>query len=220
MTEGLFTHLARADESDLSAAGKQIDIFDSFTDNLASMGVTFRLRHFLNSAGILRLAGRGGELVRAGITMYGLWPSPEVERDIIDIYPAMRIVSHIAYIKNVPEGTPVSYGGTFVSEHPMRIATIPTGYADGYPRSLSGCGDVLIRGRRAPILGRVCMDQFMVDVTHIPEAAEYDEVVLVGKDGDEEITFEEWQERSSLLNYELACHIGKRVPRRMQSEGL
>ena len=151
--------------------------------------------------------------MRAGITLYGLSPSEEVPKEILSLRPALSLKSHLVYVKEVEAGTPVSYGGTFVTDKKMRIATVPVGYGDGYPRSLSGKGEVLIRGRRAPILGRICMDQFMVDVSAIPGAAEGDEVTLIGKDGNEEITMEELGAVSGRFNYELACDLGKRIPR-------
>jgi alanine racemase len=152
------------------------------------------------------------DMARAGISIYGIYPSREVNREKVRLYPAMELKSHIVYIKTVETGTPVSYGGTFVAERPMRIATIPVGYGDGYPRSLSNKGFVLIRGRRAPIIGRVCMDQFMVDVTQI-DAELLDEVTLLGRDGDEAITLEELDRLSGRFPYEFVCDIGKRVPR-------
>ena len=147
--------------------------------------------------------------------MYGMWPSDEVPRDIIDLEPVMELVSHVVMVKEIEQGTPVSYGGTFVADKKMRVATIPVGYGDGYPRSLSNKGYVLIRGRRANILGRVCMDQFMVNVTDIPEICEGDEVILMGKDKTtgEEITAEFLGEESGRFNYELTCDINHRVPR-------
>lgn len=153
------------------------------------------------------------DVVRAGITLYGLWPSPEVARDIIDLRPVLSLKSHIVYLKEVEKGTPVSYGGTYVTSKKMRIATIPLGYGDGYPRGLSGKGYVLIRGKKAPILGRVCMDQFMVSVDDIPEAEMGDEVTLIGEDGGNRITIEELGNLSGRFNYEFACNLGKRIPR-------
>ncbi len=216
--EGIFTHFARADMTDKAYTHEQIKRFSDFCTLLSDGGVDFDIYHCENSAGIIRFPGANGmqrnlSMVRSGITTYGMWPSSEVEKDIVELFPVMRLVSHIAYIKEVPEGTPISYGGTFVTEKATRVATIPAGYADGVPRSLSNAGEVLIAGRRAKILGRVCMDQFMVDVTDIPEAKEHDEVVLIGSAGNDRITFEEWEQRTGLLNYELACHISARVPR-------
>ena len=151
--------------------------------------------------------------VRAGVILYGLYPSEDVEKEPVPLKPVMELKSHIAYIKTVEAGVQISYGGTFTTQRETRVATIPVGYADGYARGLSNKGSVLIRGKRAPILGRVCMDQFMVDVTDIPQAQELDEVVLLGRSGDEQITMEELGELSGRFNYEFACCISKRVPR-------
>lgn len=158
------------------------------------------------------------DMVRCGITTYGLWPSNDVDRHLIPLQPALSLHSHIAYIKEIPSGAAVSYGGTFVADHPMRIATIPVGYGDGYPRSLSNKGSVLIHGRRAPIIGRVCMDQLMVSLEEIPEAQEGDHVTLLGRDGDVEITAEELGDLSGRFNYELVCEINPRVPRLYSKE--
>ena len=211
---GIFTHFARADEADKSSAQAQLKTFTRFVAEVEeAFKITIPFKHCANSAGILELPESSFDLVRAGIALYGLWPSDEMKRDSIVLKPALSLYSHVVYIKEVPAGTPVSYGGTFVAGKPMRIATIPVGYGDGYPRSLSGIGYVLIRGRRAPILGRICMDQFMVDVTDIPEARMDDPVTLIGKDGPEEITLEELGRLSGRLHYELACDLGKRIPR-------
>ena len=148
-----------------------------------------------------------------------MYPSDEVEKDAVSLRPAMELISHVIYVKDVEEGTSISYGGTYVTPKPMRIATIPVGYGDGYPRSLSNKGYVLIHGKRAKILGRVCMDQFMVDVTDIPETTFMDRVVLIGRDGEEQITVEELAELSGRFNYEFVCCIGKRVPRTYISNG-
>lgn len=212
--EGIFTHFARADERDLSAARAQLSAFCSFVEEAEKLtGIVIPLKHCSNSAGILELPEANLSLARAGITLYGLSPSAEVPKERLSLQPALSLKSHLVYVKEVEAGTPVSYGGTFVTERKTRIATVPVGYGDGYPRSLSNKGRVLIRGRRAPILGRVCMDQFMVDVTAIPEAKEGDEVTLIGKDGIEELTVEELGEVSGRFNYELVCDLGKRIPR-------
>ena len=209
--EGAFTHFARADETDKQAAMRQMHRFADFCDAMEASGVHGFLRHCSNSAGILELPMANMDMVRAGITIYGIYPSDEVSREI-PLAPVMELKSHVVYIKMIEPGTAISYGGTFVAEHPMRIATIPVGYGDGYPRSLSNCGYVLIRGKKAPILGRVCMDQFMVDVTDI-EAELLDEVTLLGRDGDAEITVDELGALSNRFPYEFVCDIGKRVPR-------
>ncbi|HIX30142.1 MAG TPA: alanine racemase [Candidatus Blautia stercoravium] len=211
--EGIFTHFARADENDVFPAARQLEKFLKFLAGLEKAGVTFPLRHCSNSAGIIRMPDANLDAVRAGIILYGLYPSEEVEKEPVPLKAAMELKSHIAYIKTVEPGVEISYGGTFTTTEPTKVATIPVGYADGYSRGLSNKGSVLIRGRRAPILGRVCMDQFMVDVTHIPEAAELDEVTLLGKDGEDCITMEELGNLSGRFNYEFACCISKRVPR-------
>lgn len=211
--EGIFTHFARADESDITPAASQLEKFREFLTELEKAGVTFSLRHCSNSAGIIRMPDANLDAVRAGIILYGMYPSEEVEKEPVPLKAAMELKSHIAYIKTVEPGVEISYGGTFTTTEPTRVATIPVGYADGYARGLSNKGSVLIRGRRAPILGRVCMDQFMVDVTHIPEAEELDEVTLLGKDKEDCITMEELGELSGRFNYEFACCISKRVPR-------
>lgn len=210
--EGIFTHFARADETDKEPARRQAEKFDAFVKMLEERRVDIPLKSVSNSAGILELPEYHYDLVRAGITIYGIYPSDEVSRETVKLYPAMSLVSHISYIKEVESGTAVSYGGTYVTDRPTRIATVPVGYGDGYPRTLSGKGSVLIRGKRAPILGRVCMDQFMVDVTDI-EAEEGDRVTLLGKDGDEQIFVEELSELSGRFPYEFTCCISKRVPR-------
>lgn len=212
--EGIFTHFARADEADKTAAELQLAEFKSFLSLIKEKtGREIPVKHCSNSAGIIELPEANMDVVRAGIILYGLWPSEQVRKDIVCLTPALSLYSHIVYIKEIKEGTPVSYGGTFVAEHRMRIATIPVGYGDGYARGLSNKGFVLVRGKRVPVIGRVCMDQFMIDVTKIPEAVEGDQVTLIGQDGRERITMEELGEICGRFNYEFACDIGKRVPR-------
>lgn len=212
--EGIFTHFARADEADKSSANRQLTLFGHFLDRIKEKtGRQIPIRHCSNSAGILELPQANMDVVRAGITLYGLWPSNQVRKDIVMLTPVLSLYSTIVYIKEIEAGTGVSYGSTFVSEKRMRIATVPIGYGDGYPRGLSGKGFVLVRGKKAPILGRICMDQFMIDVTHIPEALEGDKVTLIGRDGQEQITMEQLGDISGRFNYEFACDIGRRVPR-------
>lgn len=217
--EGLFTHFARADEYDRSPAMVQLERYLKFAEMLEAAGIQIPVRHCSNSAGIIRVPEANLNVVRAGITIYGIYPSNEVERDIVKLEPAMELKSHITYVKEVGEGSAVSYGGTYVTEDRTRIATIPVGYADGYPRQLSNKGWVLIHGKRARILGRVCMDQFMVDVTDIPEAKVGDEVTLLGRDGEEFISIEEFGDLSGRFSYEFACDISKRVPRVYVKDG-
>ncbi len=213
MVEGIFTHFARADEADKSHTEKQLAEFGEMISMLEKRGVHIPLKHCLNSAGIVDLPEKGMDLVRAGIITYGLWPSDEVRRDRLPLQAALSLFTHVAYVKEVPAGRAISYGGTYVTKEPRKIATIPVGYADGYARGLSGKGDVLIHGKRAPVRGRICMDQFMVDVTEIPDVACGDKVTLIGRDGDECITMEEAGERSGRFNYEFVCGLSKRVPR-------
>ena len=211
--EGIFTHFSKADETDKSFTERQIKDFDQTVDELLSRGIKFPLIHAANSAGIIDFGTLSYPLVRAGIAMYGLYPSDEVDHTSVILKQALTLKSHVIMVKTIKEGASVSYGGTFTAPRDMRIATVPVGYGDGYPRSLSQKADVLIRGKRAPILGRVCMDQFMVDVSHIPDAAFLDPVTLIGKDGDEEITVDELALLSGRFNYEFVCDLNKRIPR-------
>ncbi len=211
--EGMFTHFAKADETDKTAAHRQFERYMHFAHRLEEAGVSVPLKHVSNSAALMELPDMNLNLVRAGISIYGIYPSDEVSRDSMKLIPAMSLRSHIVYVKEIAAGTQISYGGTFTAEHKMRIATVPVGYGDGYPRTLSNKASVLIHGKRARILGRICMDQFMVDVTDIPNAKELDEVILVGKQGEEEITVDELGTLSGRFSYEFVCDIGKRVPR-------
>lgn len=211
--EGIFTHFARADETDTTPARIQYEKFQEFLHVLEEEGLSIPMKHCSNSAGIIRMQEANLDAVRAGIILYGLYPSPEVEQEPVPLKPLMSLRSHIAYIKTVEPGVEISYGGIFTTTRKTRVATIPVGYADGYARGLSNKGSVLIHGKRAPILGRVCMDQFMVDVTDIPEARELDQVTLLGKDQEDCITMEELGNLSGRFNYEFACCISKRVPR-------
>ncbi len=211
--EGIFTHFARADEADIAPAVEQLEKFRSFTEHLKKRGIHIPMEHCSNSAGIIRLPQANLNAVRAGITIYGIYPSKEVERTAVRLLPAMELKSHVSFVKTLPEGRAISYGGTFVTKRDTVVATIPVGYADGYPRSLSNRGWVLIRGKKAPILGRVCMDQFMVDVTEIPGVHAGDSVTLMGKDGEEFLSVEELGDLSGRFSYEFICDISRRVPR-------
>lgn len=211
--EGVFTHFAKADETDKTSTKNQISQFVSMTEKLRERGVTFPYEHCANSAAIIDVEDARFDIVRAGISTYGLYPSEEVNQNAVHLKPALALKSHVAFVKEIEEGTPVSYGGTFVAEKKMKIATIPVGYGDGYPRSLSGKGYVLIRGKKANILGRICMDQFMVDVTDIEGVSFGDKVTLIGRDGNEAISVEKLSELSGRFNYEFICALGKRIPR-------
>lgn len=212
--EGIFTHFARADEKDKTSAKRQLAVFGDFIRKIEdTLDFTIPVKHCSNSAGILELPEANMDVVRAGITLYGLYPSGEVSRESVPLRPALSLYSHIVYIKTLKKGQSVSYGGTYTAAEDMRVATIPIGYGDGYPRSLSNKGYVLIHGKRAAILGRVCMDQFMVDVSEIPEAKEGDKVTLLGFCGNEQLSAELLGELSGRFNYELVCDLGKRIPR-------
>lgn len=217
--EGVFTHFAKADEDDKTFTMMQLEKFEWMTQRLEEEGVTFPYVHASNSAGIIDVRRADYNLVRAGIAIYGLYPSEEVDKEKVQLKPALSLKSHIAFVKDIPAGTPVSYGGDFVSEHQMRIATIPIGYGDGYPRSLSDTGYVLIRGKKAPIIGRICMDQFMVDVSDIPEVKFGDKVTLIGRNQEEYLPVEKLSELSGRFNYEFVCDLGKRIPRVYVQDG-
>lgn len=219
VTEGMFTHFARADEADKTSAREQLQAFLDFSQMVKEAGVFIPALHCANSAGIMDLKESHITAVRAGIILYGLYPSDQVQREALFLEPAMELKSFITYIKEIGPGAAVSYGGTFVADRPVRLATVSIGYGDGYPRSLSNKGEVLVHGTRARILGRICMDQLMIDVTGIPEAREGDEVTLLGRDGTEEITMEELADLSGRFHYEIPCLMGKRLPRVYVSGG-
>ncbi len=210
--EGIFTHFAASDSADKKAATMQLESFNSFNEKLASNGIDIKIKHCSNSAGIIDMPMANMNEVRAGIALYGMYPSDEVNKRAVMLRPALELKSHVIFVKDVPAGVGVSYGSTFITDKPMKIATIPLGYGDGYPRNLSNKGYVLIKGVKCRILGRVCMDQFMVDVTDL-DVKKSDVVTLVGKDGDESITVEELAALAGTFNYEFVCNLGKRIPR-------
>lgn len=216
--EGLFSHFATADCADLRRAQAQAELFDRFDAMLKARGVRVPIRHLDNSAGIMNF-DRHYEMVRAGIVTYGMYPSGEVSPALLALRPALQWFSRITHVKTLPPGREISYGGVYVTERETVVATIPVGYADGYRRSLSGKFHVLINGRKAPILGRVCMDQMMVDVTGIPDVQVGGRVTLVGRDGGAEITMEQISAAAGSFNYEFACGISRRVPRSYLSGG-
>ena len=210
--EGLFSHFATADCADLSRARAQAKLFDQFDTMLKDRRLHIPIRHLDNSAGLMNFPHHY-EMVRSGIVTYGLYPSSEVEPSLLPLRPALQWLSRVTHVKTLPEGCPISYGGTFVTNRPTVVATVPVGYADGYRRSLSGKFHVLIRGQKAPILGRICMDQMMVDVTDIPGVALDDRVTLVGWDGRHHISMERIAAAADSFNYEFVCGISRRVPR-------
>ena len=218
VTEGVFSHFATADCADLSRSRSQAQLFAGFCDMLKERGLEIPIRHMDNSAGLLNFDTHY-EMVRAGIVTYGMYPSEEVSADRLPLKPALQFLSKVTFVKTLPAGREISYGGTYVTTGETRVATVPVGYADGYRRSLSGKFYCLIHGQKAPILGRICMDQMMVDVTHIPQTQPGDRVTLVGTDGEETITMEQVAAAADSFNYEFVCGISRRVPRIYVSGG-
>lgn len=211
--EGMYTHFAKADENDKTFTEEQLKKYVWMKEKLEEKGVQFSICHCSNSAGIIDMPEANLDLVRAGISIYGLYPSDEVAKERVPLKPVMELISHVSHVKWVEKGTPVSYGGTYVTDRKTKIVTVPVGYGDGYPRSLSNKGYVLIQGKKAPILGRVCMDQFMVDATEIENVKFGDKVTLVGRDGDACLSVDTLADLSGRFNYEFVCDLGKRVPR-------
>jgi len=216
--EGLFSHYATADSFDLTRAKAQADRYAAFDKMLQDRGVEIKIRHLSNSAGSMNFANHY-DMTRAGIVLYGLYPSDEVDTSLLPLQPALRWCSRITHIKTLETGREIGYGGTFTTKKPTRVATVPVGYADGYKRTLSNKYYVLIRGKKAFLLGRVCMDQIMVDVTDIPDAEVGDTVTLIGRDGEEIISAEAFGEAAQSFNYEVVCSISRRVPRYYVRDG-
>lgn len=211
--DGIFTHFAASDETDKTSAEHQFKLFTDFTGRLEKEGIHFTYRHCANSAAVIDMPHVDLDMVRLGIAMYGMYPSDEVKKEKVELFPALDLKSHITMVKEIPAGEKVSYGGTFTTTRTTKLATVSVGYGDGYPRALSSKGYVLVRGQKAPIVGRVCMDQMMVDVTDIENVTRADIVTLIGKDGDAEITVEEIAALAGTFNYEFVCDLGKRIPR-------
>lgn len=210
---GIFTHFACADKKDKTSFRKQFDKYKYFVDLLEKEGIYIKTKHVANSASIIDLPETNLDMVRSGISTYGLYPSVEVNKENLVLEQAMSILTKVVYLKNLVPGVGIGYGSTFVTQRPTKVATIPVGYGDGYPRRLSNKGKVLINGKCAPIIGRICMDQFMVDVTDIEDVKTGDTVTLAGKDGDEFISIDEIADMAGTFNYEFTCDIGKRIPR-------
>lgn len=217
--DGIFTHFAASDENDKTFAHHQFALFMEFIENLEKEGIHFEYRHCANSAAVIDMPEANLDMVRLGIAMYGMYPSDEVKKEKVELYPALELKSHVTMVKEVPKGEKVSYGGTFTTQRNTKLATVSVGYGDGYPRALSSKGYVLIRGRKAPIVGRVCMDQMMVDVTDIDDVSRADIVTLIGKDGEKCITVEEIAALAGTFNYEFVCDLGKRIPRNYYRNG-
>jgi len=211
--EGLFSHFARADETDRSNTVNQLKRYMDFIDLLEKEQIYIPVKHLANSAGIIEFPEAYFNMVRCGIATYGIYPSDMVNQQDIKLIPAMEIKTHVIYVKEVEAGIGISYGATYITDKKTKIATIPVGYADGYSRNLSNFGKVIIHGQYAPIIGRICMDQFMVDVTNIDEVKQGDTVTLLGRDETAFISAEELAEWSHSFAYELVCTVGKRIPR-------
>lgn len=211
--EGVFTHFATSDEADFSFTQLQAERFISFRKMLEERKLLIKLYHAANSGAIMQHMDYKFNMVRAGIILYGLYPSDEVDRNSLNLMPVMKIHSRVAFVKTINKGDSISYGRTFVAEKEMRIATIPVGYADGYPRLLSNKGRVIINGKYAPIVGRICMDQFMVDVSDVENVEVGTKVILMGSDGECSVTADEIAALTGTINYEVVCSINKRVPR-------
>jgi len=211
-TEGLLSHYSMADEDEGNFTAGQWRAFEEALAAAEGMGVHFKYRHIANSAGLTAFSAYSGNLVRPGIMLYGSYPSPAFQ-DILRLKPVMTLKTQILHLKSVLPGTRLSYGGTFTTKRESLIATLPIGYADGYSRHLSNEGEVLIRGRRAPVVGKVCMDYILADVTDIPRVSAGDEVILLGRQVRERITAEEIAEKVGSISYEVLCLVGKRVPR-------
>ena len=207
-----FSHFATAEEEDQGFALAQIERFDAFCAALAARGVTAPQRTMANSAAILNFPQAHYELVRPGLALYGLYPAERL-RAKVELRPAMRIQAAISYLRRVPKGFTVSYGKRFVTERESLIGTLPAGYADGLPRALTGSARALVRGHSVPVVGTICMDQCMVDVTDVPDVREYDIATLVGEQGGERIALEEIARGSGTINYEAACRFGQRLPK-------
>ncbi len=210
--EGIFSHYATADGADLTSAKKQQTLFTRFAGMLAKRGIEIPIRHMNNSAGIINFPGQQ-DMVRSGIVQYGMYPSDEVDKALLPVKPVMEWIAKVVYVKKLPAGRQISYGGCYTTTRETLVATLPVGYADGYRRSLTDQGYVLIRGKKAPIIGRICMDQTMVDVTDIPGVQIGDNAVLIGRSGDEEITVDYLAQLTGTLNYEIICGISRRTPR-------
>lgn len=211
--EGIFSHMAAADDADKSYANLQLSRWKHVLDRLQEAGINVPLRHISNSAAVIDMPEHSFEMVRVGISLYGFYPSPDVEVGRVQLQPAMQLKSQVVNVKRVPAGEGISYGPTYFTTEEETIATVPIGYADGYSRRHSNSGEVIIHGRRVPVVGRVCMDQLMINVTGVPNVQVGDEVVLYGRQGDESITIDEIASKLGTISYEVVCALGKRVPR-------
>jgi alanine racemase len=216
--EGIYTHFAVADEQNPDFSLKQVELFEKLLSVIEKQGIDIREKHISNSAGALRYNQSWCDYVRLGIASYGMQPSKEFE--ITELRPVLSWYTTVSYVKRIKPGDSISYGRTYIAPTEKIVATIPVGYGDGYNRSLSNKGNVLVKGQKCPILGRVCMDQFVVDVSHLNKKPKPgDEVVLIGKQGENSISAEEIAGLLNTINYEVTCAITKRVPRIYKRKG-
>lgn len=213
VNEGIYTHFSSADDKNKDSTLEQLKRFNNFLNTLYKIGINIPIIHASNSAGIIDLPKHCFNTARAGISIYGLYPSEDVNKDAVILQPSLSLISHVIHIKDLDVGEGVGYGSTFITSRRSRVATIPIGYGDGYPRNLSNKGYVIINGKKAPIVGRVCMDHIMVDITDLENVENDNMVTLLGRDGNENITVEELSALAGTFNYEFVCNIGKRIPR-------
>ncbi len=217
--EGIFTHFAKADEKDKSFTREQFNKFDNMVKKLEEAGLEIPTKHVSNSASIIDLPEYNLDMVRAGVMLYGFYPSDEVNKEEINLKPAMTLKTRISHIKTVAKNTSISYGGIFVTDKESKIATIPIGYADGFTRLLTEKAEVYINGKRTKVVGKICMDQCMIDLTDIPDVKLNDEVVLFGYGKEGYPHVDEIAEKVGTINYEIVCMVGRRVPRVYLSDG-
>lgn len=220
VVEGFFTHFADAEDQDRSYTESQINLFKRISENCLEKGISFPTLHTANSAAAINYPLSRFNAIRLGLGMYGYYPAPNLRAGGVELKPALTLKSRVILVKKVPPGTAISYGCTYRTKKESLIATVPIGYADGYSRLKSNRGQILIRGERAPVVGRVCMDYLMADVSQIPGIHLGDETVIYGRQGKEEITLEEASERAGTISYELLCALGKRVPRCYFRDGM
>ncbi len=217
--KGIYTHFAAADHEDPAYTLEQIRRFDSLLNDLETERIRFQIRHAANSAGLIGFPQAHYDMVRPGISLYGLYPSEDVGPSRVNLMPAMTLRSIISSVKKVPKGFKVSYGMTYETHKPTVLASVPIGYGDGFSRCFSSNGTMLVNGCRAPIVGRVCMDQTMIDVGDIPGVQTGDPVVIIGHQKDQEIRADEWAERSGTINYEIVTALTQRVERVYSESG-
>ena len=211
--EGIMTHFAVADTADKEYTYRQYALFSDVISRLREKGFPEVIKHAANSAALIDLPGVHLDMVRAGISVYGLYPSQEVQKGNLDLKPALSLKARVAFVKTVPADTSISYGRTFVTKGETRTATIPVGYADGYSRLLSNKAHVLAHGARVPVIGTVCMDQLIIDISEVPEVRVGDTVTLIGREGEQSVTADELADLIGTINYEIVCMISSRIPR-------